>query len=122
MISLRVVEQIFRMLSSRNARRRTRIDRRLGKRHVPKAYLPGDYAQPIYFGLCQSRSQLVRIARPTSAQGSIVPWLLLCSVGWGRSPKFYYSMGQAPSIWRAYNDIAVHRTSHPTAVSDAYPL
>ena len=84
---------------------------------------PGDYVQPIYFGLCPSRNQLVDLrARPTSAQGSIVPWLLLCSVGWGRSPKFYYSMGQAPSIWRAYNDIAVHRTSHPAAVPDAYPL
>ena len=83
---------------------------------------PGDYVQPIYFGLCQSRSQRVRIAHPTSAHGSIVPWLLLSSVGWGRSPKFYYSMGQAPSIWGAYNDIAVHRTSHPTAVSDADPL
>ena len=68
------------------------------------------------------RSQLVRIARPTSAQGSIVTWLLLSSVGWGRSPKFYYSMGQAPSIWGAYNDIAVHRTSHAAAVPDAYPL
>jgi hypothetical protein len=46
----------------------------------------------------------------------------LSSVGTGRTPKVYYPMGQPPSIWRPYNDIAVHRTTHPAVVPDTYSL